>query len=96
MSLVIFAFAFTGCWVTIVFLIANGGPVNLLTDGTVCIRIVELAPLFGIVCCGVCGPTCSKRYWPFSVFNKSAEPGWLCCNVLNVIWKHGNINEHMS
>lgn len=62
MSLVIFAFAFTGCCVTIVFLSANGGPVNLLTDGTVCIRIVEFAPVFGKVCCVVCGPTCSKRY----------------------------------
>lgn len=85
-----FAFAFTCCCVTIVFLSANGGPVNLLTAGTVCKRIVWLAvdvrfcwpPTTGD------GPTRNNWNWPFSVFNRIAWPGWpeFCkfCSALSV------------
>lgn len=68
------------------------GPKNVLTDGTVCIRIVWFAPLFGRVCCAACadGPTCSKRYWPFSVFSSNAEPdcpGIPLSVIYHIEWK---------
>lgn len=46
MLFTLFVNDFTCCCVTIDFLSANDGPVNLLTAGTVCKRIVELE--FGV------------------------------------------------
>lgn len=78
-----FCFCFT-CCVTIVLRSASGGPVNLLTAGTVCRRIVWLPP------CPIvwvrpgapdpgAGPIRSNWNCPLSDFSNSVEPCWPGC-----------------
>lgn len=87
-----FCFCFTCCVTIVLRSDASGGPVNLLTAGTVCRRMVWLPP-WPKVCVrpgappAGAGPIRSNWNWPLSDFSSSVEPCWPGCRFWIAFWR---------